>query len=106
MNKEFNQAEDQEDSELAKKHIPIIELEDSENTAGVIIEIKIGEIQHPSEDEHYINWIEIYDGKILLARAELSPASKARATFYLNEKPIKLRVRGFCNIHGTWEYGE
>ncbi|MBW2365687.1 MAG: desulfoferrodoxin, partial [Deltaproteobacteria bacterium] len=41
-----------------EKHVPVIE-----KVAGGI-KVKIGEVAHPMEDKHYIQWIEIIaDGK-------------------------------------------
>ena len=69
------------DSELGKKHLPVVEVEDSDNGAGVIVEIKIGNVEHPSEPEHFIQWVEVYDGEMLLGRTELTPENKPRVTF-------------------------
>ncbi|MFW5846702.1 MAG: class II SORL domain-containing protein [Nanoarchaeota archaeon] len=91
------------DLELGKKHLPVVEVEESGNGAGVIVEVKVGNVEHPSDEDHFIQWIELYDKELLLDRIELSPKAKPRVTFYLKERPEKLKVREFCNIHGTWE---
>jgi len=77
-----------------EKHIPIIEKTDEG------LKVKVGEEDHPMEEEHYIQWIEIIlDNKVL--RKTLKPGDKPEARFA--EKPTgKIFIRAYCNIHGLW----
>ena len=108
MDEKYSSVFDKEtgDKELAKKHVPIVETENSGNGSGVIVEVKVGNVEHPSDEDHYINWIGLYNGEVLLERVHLTPESRPRVTFYLREVPEDLKVREFCNIHGTWEYSQ
>lgn len=77
-----------------EKHVPVIE----KIPGGV--KVKIGEVAHPMEDKHYIEWIEIIaDGKAY--RQFLSPGQAPEATF--NIEADKVTAREYCNLHGLWK---
>lgn len=98
MEKQFKKIQTEKDeSEVKEKHVPIVEV------IGDAVKVKVGKVEHPSLPEHFIQWIELLDGEISLARVYLSPFTKPRTTFFVKEKPEKLKVRIFCNLHGTWE---
>jgi len=76
-----------------EKHLPIVEKVDG----GVLI--KVGEVEHPMLEAHYIEWIEVHtENKVY--RKYLQPGGKPEAVFKLDEE-IKF-VREYCNIHGLW----
>jgi superoxide reductase len=77
-----------------EKHIPVIERVEG----GVLV--KVGSVEHPMEEKHYIEWIELHvDDK--LYRRYLKPGEKPEA-FFRVEGDI-LYAREFCNIHGLWK---
>ena len=79
-----------------EKHVPVIEKTDG----GV--KVKVGEVSHPMEEEHYIEWIEVlFDGKIY--RKFLNPGDKPEAEFNITAERIE--ARAYCNIHGLWGSG-
>jgi len=79
-----------------ERHVPVIETIDS----GV--KVKVGDVPHPMEEKHYIEWIEIIaDGKS--CRMSLKPGEKPEAEFDI--KPQKVTAREYCNIHGLWKSG-
>ena len=64
------------------------------------IKVKIGDVPHPMEQDHYIEWIEILaDGKAY--RQFLSPGQPAEAVF--NIEAATVTAREHCNKHGLWE---
>ena len=80
-----------------EKHVPVIEKTD----CG--ISVKVGEVAHPMEEKHHIEWIEmVADGKAY--RQFLKPGEKPEATFCIDAKTIT--VREYCNLHGLWKKGE
>lgn len=79
--------------ELKEKHLPVIK----ENEKGV--EILIGIVEHPMEENHFIEWIEISTDKGS-SKKFLKPGEKPRAQFFIKSK--KIEVRAYCNIHGLW----
>jgi superoxide reductase len=77
-----------------EKHVPVIE-----RTAEGFF-VKVGSVDHPMEEKHYIEWIEfIADGKAY--RQFLQPGGKPEATF--NVKATQITVREYCNLHGLWK---
>jgi superoxide reductase len=76
-----------------EKHVPIIEKADG----GVLV--KVGSVDHPMVDNHYIEWIEVHtENKVY--RKFLKPGEKPEALFKLDEE-VTL-VRAYCNLHGLW----
>tara|TARA_Y100000310_G_scaffold300691_1_gene336566 strand:+ start:1443 stop:1745 length:303 start_codon:yes stop_codon:yes gene_type:complete len=90
---------EKDESEVGEKHVPVVEL------VGDAIKVNVGKVEHPSESGHFIQWIEILDGDISLARVYLTPFMKPEAAFTVKENPENLKVRIFCNLHGTFQYG-
>jgi superoxide reductase len=77
----------------AEKHVPVLE------KMRNILKVKVGELPHPMEEKHYIEWIEIIaDG--VVHRKFLKPGDKPEAEFEV--APKKLAVRAYCNVHGLW----
>lgn len=65
------------------------------------IEVKVGDVEHPMEEKHYIAFIEVLT-KDKVIRAELKPGEKPYAKFCTNIDDV-LEVREYCNIHGLWK---
>ena len=77
-----------------EKHVPVIEKIDG----GV--KVNVGEVAHPMEEKHWIEWIEIVvDGKAY--RQFLNPGEAAEATF--NVEGESITVREYCSLHGLWK---
>ena len=77
-----------------EKHVPVVE----KTASGYVA--KVGSVQHPMEDKHYIEWIElIADGKAY--RQFLNPGDVPEATFEVKAKQVS--VREYCNLHGLWK---
>jgi superoxide reductase len=83
-----------EDSSV-EKHVPYIEKTDD----GVIV--KVGQNQdHPMEEKHYIEWIQVItNGEAY--RKFLKPGDKPQAKFFIKADDIE--AREFCNVHGLWK---
>ena len=76
-----------------EKHVPVIE----KIEGGVLV--KVGSVEHPMLDVHYVEWIEILTDKKVY-RKTLDPGSRPQAEFMLTEEV--LYAREYCNIHGLW----
>lgn len=78
-----------------EKHVPIIEKTDN----GIIV--KVGSVDHPMADDHYIEWIEVQNGP-WSQKKFLKPGEKPQAEFYVpfNENLV---ARSYCNLHGLWK---
>jgi len=77
-----------------EKHVPVIEKIDGG------YKVKVGDVAHPMEDKHYIEWIElIADGKAY--RQFLNPGDTPEAVFMIEAD--KVSAREYCNLHGLWK---
>lgn len=77
-----------------EKHVPVIE----KISNG--FKVKVGEILHPMEEKHYIEWIEVIaDGKVY--KKFLSPEDVPEAEFCIDTE--KIEARAYCNLHGLWK---
>jgi superoxide reductase len=77
-----------------EKHVPVVA-----KTAGGVT-VKVGDVPHPMEEKHYIEWIEIIaDGKVY--RQFLNPGETPEATF--NVEADQVTAREYCNLHGHWK---
>lgn len=76
-----------------EKHVPIIEKNGSK------VHVQVGEIDHPMEEEHHIEWIEVITATKTY-RKYLQAGDLPKAEFEIDEE-IKT-VREYCNLHGLW----
>jgi len=79
-----------------EKHVPVVETTDRG------IKIKVGDVPHPMEEKHHIQWVEVItDGASY--RQFLKPGNKPEAEFEVGAQRIV--AREYCNIHGLWKSG-
>lgn len=98
------QSNENPETTLEKKHIPIIEAPDKVK-AGEFFEVtvKMGEVEHPTEAEHFIQYVELYADYYQLGRLNFTPEMKPEATFKIKlEEDCTLRAFEFCNLHDQW----
>jgi len=77
-----------------EKHVPVVEKTDNG------FKVKVGDVPHPMEEKHYIEWVEIIaDGKVY--RQSLNPGEAPEATF--NIQADKVTAREYCSLHGLWK---
>lgn len=86
---------EKKEEEGNEKHLPVVEV----NGSKVIV--KVGSVEHPMEEAHYIEWIEVINGEI--AKRVFLKAGQAPKAEFIFENIGQLRVREYCNIHGLWE---
>ena len=80
-----------------EKHVPFFVKKDDE------LEIKIGSVDHPMTEEHYIQFIEVVSAdEKYVKRKYLNPTEKP--AFTLKGYDVgSLTAKELCNIHGLWE---
>jgi superoxide reductase len=77
-----------------EKHLPVV------TRAAGEVRVKVGEVAHPMEEKHFIEWIElIADGRAY--RQFLKPGDAPEAVFRVEAS--RLTVREYCNLHGLWK---
>ncbi|HHK60887.1 MAG TPA: desulfoferrodoxin [Desulfobacterales bacterium] len=77
-----------------EKHVPVIEKVDGG------YKVTVGEVAHPMEDKHYIEWIELLAGGKAY-RQFLNPGDAPEAFFAVEEEAVT--AREYCNLHGLWK---
>ena len=76
-----------------EKHVPVIQVAEGG------IKVQVGSVQHPMDEKHYIEWIEIIaDGKSY--REFLKPGQVPEAFFAVSATNVT--AREYCNLHGHW----
>jgi superoxide reductase len=80
-----------------EKHVPVLE------KIGEGVKIQVGEIPHPMEENHYIEWVEVMvDGKVYLKFLE--PGDQPLAEFPVKPDQVQeISVREYCSVHGLWK---
>jgi len=93
-----------EKSEL--KHTPQITLGKKDANGYTAVEITVGQggIIHPSTQEHWIDFIELYANDKLVGKSELAPEiSRGMTSFAVKLDGVKvLKAKAGCNLHGIW----
>ena len=77
-----------------EKHVPVVEVLDD----GVLV--KVGEVAHPMQDDHYIEWVQIIVGD-RCSRIFLKPGMAPEGKFTPPKEGIT--AREYCNLHGLWK---
>ncbi len=85
-----------ESGEGEAKHVPVVTEE------GGLVKVKVGEVEHPMMDNHYIDWVYLLTDQGA-QRKVLHPGSAPEATFHIGENEVVLAVYAHCNIHGLWK---
>ncbi len=89
----MNLMQEKKEDEGNEKHVPVIEKTDKG------IKVKVGSVEHPMENNHYIEWIEVVS-RNTRQKIFLKPEQKPEAEF---EVDGELQARCYCNIHGLWK---
>ena len=79
-----------------EKHVPVYDVE------GTKVVVKVGEVEHPMQDEHYIEWVSIQT-KMGNQRKALKPNDKPEVCFHICEGDEIEAVYAYCNLHGLWK---
>ena len=77
-----------------EKHVPVV------LTTDKGIKVKVGDVPHPMEEKHYIEWIEVTTDSGSYHQF-LNPGDKPEAEFEISSQ--KAAAREYCNIHGLWK---
>lgn len=77
-----------------EKHVPVIVRE------GDRLTVKVGAVEHPMTEQHYIDWICVVteDGALV---KKLDPTGNPEAQFCV-AADAPATVYAYCNLHGLW----
>lgn len=78
------------------------------------VKVKIGdEYKHPDDFDHYISWVQLWNGEQMLAQATFLPGAlggvpgQLEVDFYVvPTKSLKLTALAYCTKHGLWQSDE
>ena len=79
-----------------EKHVPVYSVENN------IVTVKVGEVEHPMIEEHYIEWIAIQT-KSGNQRKMLKPGDVPCVQFALLDGDEIEAVFAYCNLHSLWK---
>ena len=99
----MNLMEEKIKDEGMEKHVPVIEKSSVDDCqCKDCFLVKIGEVEHPMTEDHFIEWIEIVmeNGK----RTKKFLKSGDKPEFKFNVKKKVISIRSYCNIHGLWKH--
>lgn len=75
-----------------EKHVPVVKVE------GNIVEVIVGDVQHPMTDKHFIDWIYL---ETIHGGQRKKCIDEPTTTFMLNgDEPVA--VYAYCNLHGLF----
>lgn len=78
-----------------EKHVPAVDLQRD----GHIIHVQVGEVEHPMEEAHYIEWVAL-EADDRLEIHHLKPG-QTPVTFFAGGVKSGT-VYAYCNLHGLW----
>ena len=76
-----------------EKHVPVYSINDE------VIYVKVGEVNHPMEEAHYIMWIALVHNDEII-KVNLKPGDDPEAIFDYVENA---EIYAYCNLHGLWK---
>ena len=79
-----------------EKHVPVVTREGQE------VIVRIGSVDHPMLDNHYIQWIAI-ETKAGNQRKVLKPGDAPEARFLVKEDDEVIAAYEYCNLHGLYK---
>ena len=76
-----------------EKHVPVYEIEGNE------IVVRVGEVEHPMEEDHYIMWIaQVSEDRTERVRLHPGQATETRFPYIPGSVLYE-----YCNKHGLWK---
>ncbi|MEG0771151.1 MAG: desulfoferrodoxin family protein [Clostridia bacterium] len=78
-----------------EKHLPVVTVDKN------LVSVKVGEVIHPSTEEHHIEFIYL-ETKKGGQRKEIAIGEEPVVTFsVIDDTPLE--VFAYCNLHGLWK---
>lgn len=78
-----------------EKHVPVV------SVSGNLVTVMIGEVPHPMEEKHYIQWVYLQTAKGGQRKC-LKPGDEPKLVFALTDDDTAVRAYEYCNLHGLW----
>ncbi len=94
------------------RHSPFLYCNDKAKKGEKLkVTIKVGdEYPHPDDFDHYISYVQLWDGEVLLAQANFEAGTlgnmpgHVEVDFYVvpTKRKMKLTPVAYCTKHGVW----
>ncbi len=79
-----------------EKHVPVYTTDNNK------VFVMVGDVEHPMQPEHYIEWIAI-ETELGCQIKYLTPGEKPVASFCMSSYDKLIAVYAYCNLHGLWK---
>ena len=79
-----------------EKHLPVYAV------VGNKVVVKVGSVEHPMTEEHYIEWVSLQTNNGNQRKA-LNPNQKPEVCFAICEGDQVEAVYAYCNLHSLWK---
>ena len=79
-----------------EKHVPAVAVD------GQKVCVKIGEVEHPMMEKHFIQWILLETEQGFQVK-KLNPEVKPEAEFVVADGDKAVAAYESCNLHGIWK---
>jgi len=97
------------------RHSPFVHC-GNEAMAGepFVVSVKLGnEYPHPDDFDHYIAYVQLWNGEVMLGQATFTPGTLANKPGHVQVdfhivpvKNLKLTAMAYCTKHGLWQSDE
>ena len=111
--KDISQIDKEAKKDYIDRHSPFIHCEESAKKGEKFkVKVKVGnEYTHPDDFDHYIAYVQLFNGDTLLAQATFTPGTlgnqkgHVEVDFYIIPTTNKLNLTAvaYCTKHGLWE---
>lgn len=85
------------DKGLMEKHVPTYERKKDKIT------VKVGNILHPSNKDHYIEWVSLVTNKGFYFKT-LKPKEEPEVTFNVDSDEEVEEISSYCNLHSLYTF--
>ena len=110
---DISQIERVEKKDYIDRHSPFIHCENTAKKGEKFkVKVKVGnEYSHPDDFDHYIAYVQLWNGETLLGQATFTPGTlgnqkdHVEVDFYIipTSNKLKLTAMAYCTKHGLWE---
>ena len=114
-NEDISQTDKEAKKDFIDKHSAFVHCEKQAKAGEKFkVKVKVGDqIKHPDDPDHYIAWVQLWNGEKMLAQANFIEGSLGNQSenlevdFYIVPKTnMKLVAHAFCTKHGLWQSEE
>ncbi|WP_457622445.1 class II SORL domain-containing protein [Persephonella sp.] len=110
---DISEVEKEAKKDFIDRHSPFVHVE-GEAVKGQKLKVKVkvgNEYSHPDDFDHYIAYVQLWDGDTLLGQATFTPGTlgnergQVEVDFYIVPKAdkLKLNAMSYCTKHGLWQ---